>query len=282
MAARIIDGKAIAAEIRGEIAKEVAALKQERGIVPGLATVIVGEDPASQIYVRNKRKACAEVGMYSENHDLPADFPQADLLALVQRLNEDPAIHGILVQVPLPEGHNAQEVLDAINPDKDADGFHPLNVGRLALGLPGFVSCTPRGIMELLRRTGVELKGKRAVVVGRSNTVGKPVSLLLLAQHATVTICHSRTTDLPAVCREADVLVVAVGRKEMVRGDWIKPGATVIDVGMNRVDGKLYGDVHFASAAEVASAITPVPGGVGPMTITMLLRNTLDAAKRTA
>lgn len=280
MAARIIDGKAIAAEIRSEIKEQTAALKERRGVVPGLAAVIVGDDPASRIYVNNKRKACAEAGMMSEEYALPATTSQAELLALVRELNARPEIHGILVQLPLPAPLDAQEVLNAIDPNKDVDGFHPVNMGRLVLGLPGFVASTPMGIMEMLRRTGVELKGKEAVVVGRSNIVGKPVALLLLAQHATVTVCHSRTQNLPAVCRRADVLVVAVGCAEMVRGDWIKPGAVVIDVGTNRVDGKLRGDVHFDSAKEVAGAISPVPGGVGPMTITMLLKNTLLSAER--
>lgn len=280
MAARIIDGKAIAAEIRAGIREEVAALKERHGIVPGLAAVIVGDNPASRTYVNSKRKACAEAGMYSEEHALPANTSQEELLQLVHDLNARPDIHGILVQLPLPDPLDAQKVLNAVDLAKDVDGFHPVNVGRLALGLPGFVPCTPLGVMELLRRSGVDLKGKRAVVVGRSNIVGKPAALLLLAQHATVTICHSRTQDLPGVCRAADVLVVAIGRPEMVRGDWIRPGATVIDVGINRVDGKLVGDVHFPSAAEVAGAITPVPGGVGPMTIAMLLHNTLQSAIR--
>ncbi|HOJ22602.1 MAG TPA: bifunctional methylenetetrahydrofolate dehydrogenase/methenyltetrahydrofolate cyclohydrolase FolD [Armatimonadota bacterium] len=280
MAAEIIDGKAIAAEIRAEVARGVAALKESRGIVPGLAAVIVGENPASRTYVNMKRKACAEAGIHSEEYAFPEGISQQDLLSLVGRLNEDPRIHGILVQLPLPEPLDAQEVLAAIDPEKDVDGFHPVNMGRLVLGLPGFVPSTPLGIMELLRRTGVSVAGKHAVVVGRSHIVGKPAALLLLSQHATVTICHSRTADLPEVCRTAEILVVAVGKPEMVRGDWIKPGATVIDVGINRVDGKLLGDVHFESASQVAGAITPVPGGVGPMTIAMLLRNTLDAARR--
>jgi methylenetetrahydrofolate dehydrogenase (NADP+)/methenyltetrahydrofolate cyclohydrolase len=282
MSAVIIDGKAIAAEIRAEVARDVAALKESRGIVPGLAAVIVGENPASRTYVNMKRKACAEAGIHSEEHAFPKGISQQDLLNLVGRLNEDPRIHGILVQLPLPEPLDAQEVLAAIDPEKDVDGFHPVNMGRLVLGLPGFVPSTPLGIVELLRRTGVSVAGKRAVVVGRSHIVGKPAALLLLSQHATVTICHSRTVDLPEVCRSAEILVVAVGQAEMVRGDWIKPRATVIDVGTSRVDGKLLGDVHFASASQVAGAITPVPGGVGPMTIAMLLRNTLDAARRTA
>ncbi|NLB96153.1 MAG: bifunctional methylenetetrahydrofolate dehydrogenase/methenyltetrahydrofolate cyclohydrolase FolD [Armatimonadetes bacterium] len=280
MAAEIIDGKAIAEEIRAEVARDVAALKESRGIVPGLAAVIVGENPASRTYVNMKRKACAEAGIHSEEYAFPEGISQQDLLSLVGRLNEDPRIHGILVQLPLPEPLDAQEVLAAIDPEKDVDGFHPVNMGRLVLGLPGFVPSTPLGIMELLRRTGVSVAGKHAVVVGRSHIVGKPAALLLLSQHATVTICHSRTADLPEVCRTAEILVVAVGKPEMVRGDWIKPGATVIDVGINRVDGKLLGDVHFESASQVAGAITPVPGGVGPMTIAMLLRNTLDAARR--
>jgi len=279
MAAALIDGKAIAAQIRAEIAGEVAALKAERGIVPGLAAVIVGRDPASRTYVNNKHRACAEAGIHSEEHAFPDGISQEDLLALVRRLNEAPNIHGILVQLPLPEPLDAQEVIAAIHPDKDVDGFSPVNMGRLVLGLPGFVASTPLGILELLRRSGIEMRGKRAVVVGRSNIVGKPAALLLLAQHATVTVCHSRTEDLPGVCRTGDILVVAIGRPEMVRGDWIKPGAAVIDVGTTWVDGKWRGDVHFESAVEVAGAITPVPGGVGPMTIAMLLRNTLQAAR---
>ncbi|MDH7570419.1 MAG: bifunctional 5,10-methylenetetrahydrofolate dehydrogenase/5,10-methenyltetrahydrofolate cyclohydrolase, partial [Armatimonadota bacterium] len=224
--------------------------------------------------------ACAEVGMTSEEFALPADTPQQRLLDLVHQLNARPDIHGILVQLPLPAHMETQEVLNAISPDKDVDGFHPVNMGRLLTGMPGFVPGTPLGILELIRRAGVDPKGKRAVVVGRSNIVGKPAALLLLAQHATVTICHSRTTDLPGLCREAEILVVAVGQPEMVRGDWIRPGAVVIDVGTSRVEGKLRGDVHFESAREVAGAITPVPGGVGPMTIAMLLRNTFEAAQR--
>lgn len=280
MPAKIIDGKAVSQSIREELRTEVAALKG-RGITPGLAVVIVGDDPASRVYVNNKKKACAEVGIYSEEHALPAGTRQEELLELVRRLNQDPAIHGILVQLPLPDHLDEKAVLNTIDPDKDVDGFHPVNVGRMVVGEPCFLPCTPHGVLELIRRTGIDLTGKRAVVIGRSNIVGKPVAILLLQQNATVTICHSKTRDLPAVCREADVLVAAVGRAEMVKGDWIKPGAVVIDVGVNRGgDHKLYGDVEFASASQVAGYITPVPGGVGPMTIAMLMKNTVQAAKR--
>ncbi|MGQ9779991.1 MAG: bifunctional methylenetetrahydrofolate dehydrogenase/methenyltetrahydrofolate cyclohydrolase FolD [Bacillota bacterium] len=278
MAARIIDGKAVAARIRAEV-KEKAAALSARGTTPGLAVILVGDDPASRVYVNGKKKACAELGLYSEEHALPATTTQAELLTLIERLNADPRIHGILVQLPLPEGLDEQAILAAIDPRKDVDGFHPVNMGRLLTGLPGFVPCTPAGIMELIREAGVEIRGAECVVVGRSNIVGKPVALLLLAAHGTVTICHSRTRDLGAVCRRADILVVAAGRPGLVTAEMIKPGATVIDVGINRLpDGRLVGDVDFAAASEVAGAITPVPGGVGPMTIAMLMRNTLQAA----
>ncbi|NLG84353.1 MAG: bifunctional methylenetetrahydrofolate dehydrogenase/methenyltetrahydrofolate cyclohydrolase FolD [Firmicutes bacterium] len=278
MAARIIDGKAVAARIRAEVKAKAAALT-EKGTRPGLAVILVGDDPASRIYVNGKKKACAELGLYSEGYDLPATIPQAELIALIGRLNADPRIHGILVQLPLPAGFDERAVLAAIDPRKDVDGLHPVNMGRLLAGLPGFVPCTPAGVMELIREAGTEIKGAECVVVGRSELVGKPAALLLLAAHGTVTICHSRTRNLAEVCRRADILVVAVGRPGLVTAGMIKPGATVIDVGTNRLpDGRLVGDVDFAAALEVAGAITPVPGGVGPMTITMLMWNTLQAA----
>jgi methylenetetrahydrofolate dehydrogenase (NADP+) / methenyltetrahydrofolate cyclohydrolase len=283
MAADLIDGKAIGAAVRAEIKDRVGEFSARTGIKPNLVTVLVGDDPASRIYVRNKGKACHEAGMLSQQIDLPATLPENDLLALVAELNADPAVHGILVQLPLPDHINESRVIEAISPDKDVDGFHPVNAGRLLSGGPCFVPCTPLGIMKMLDRESVSLKGKHAVVVGRSNIVGKPVALLLLARHATVTICHSRTKNLPSVVQSADVVVAAVGRAEMIRGDWISPGAVVIDVGINRLpDGKLVGDVAFEEAKEVAGKITPVPGGVGPMTITMLLHNTLEAADRQA
>jgi methylenetetrahydrofolate dehydrogenase (NADP+)/methenyltetrahydrofolate cyclohydrolase len=281
MAAHLIDGKAIGAAVRAEIRDRVEEFSVRTEIKPNLVTVLVGDDPASRIYVRNKGKACHEAGMLSQQIDLPATLPENDLLALVAELNADPAVHGILVQLPLPDHINESRVIEAISPDKDVDGFHPVNAGRLLSGGPCFVPCTPLGIMKMLDHESVSLKGKHAVVVGRSNIVGKPVALLLLARHATVTICHSRTKDLPAVVRSADVVVAAVGRAEMIRGDWLSPGAVVIDVGINRLpDGKLVGDVAFEEAKEIAGKISPVPGGVGPMTITMLLHNTLEAADR--
>jgi methylenetetrahydrofolate dehydrogenase (NADP+)/methenyltetrahydrofolate cyclohydrolase len=283
MTATLIDGKAFAARLRANLATDVAALSFK----PGLAVVLVGEDPASQVYVRNKAAQTLEAGMASFEYRLPADTSEADLLALVQRLNEDPEVDGILVQLPLPARLDAGKVLLTIDPDKDVDGFHPLNAGRLATGVPALVPCTPLGCLMLLQdHFGGSLAGKTAVVVGRSNIVGKPMAQLLLAESCTVTIAHSRTRDLPAVCRTADILVAAVGRPEMIAGDWVKPGAVVIDVGINRIPvpetGKtrLVGDVQFASAAAVAGAITPVPGGVGPMTIACLLHNTLTAARR--
>lgn len=287
MSATIIDGKAVAADLRSRLAGEVASLAGT-GITPGLAVVLVGEDPASQVYVRNKAKQTREIGMASFEHRLPADTPEADLLALVARLNADDAVDGILVQLPLPDHIDAQKVIAAIDPDKDVDGFHPVNAGRLATGLPGLVPCTPLGCVILAKSASADLSGMEAVVVGRSNIVGKPVAQLLLAENCTITIAHSRSRDLPAICRRADLLVAAVGRPEMVRGDWIKPGAIVIDVGINRVpnpeagEGKtrLVGDVAFAEAREAAGAITPVPGGVGPMTIACLLQNTLTAARQ--
>lgn len=280
MSAAIIDGKAVSKKIREKIAAGVQELKKEKGITPGLAVVLVGEDPASQTYVRNKEKSCIKAGMYSEVHRLPAETSEGDLLSLVNKLNEDEKIHGILVQLPLPKHIDETKIIEAISPAKDVDGFHPVNAGHLLIGEDSFLPCTPFGIMELLAHEGVELKGKHAVVVGRSNIVGKPIALLMLSEHATVSICHSRTADLGAMTRQADVLVVAVGRPNFVTGDMIKPGAVVIDVGINRVDGKLVGDVEFETAEKVAGKITPVPGGVGPMTITMLLSNTLIAARK--
>jgi methylenetetrahydrofolate dehydrogenase (NADP+)/methenyltetrahydrofolate cyclohydrolase len=280
MAAQIIDGKAIAAKVRGRIAGQVEQLKAQ-GVTPGLAVVLVGEDPASKVYVGMKKKLCIELGMHSSDHELPADTSEAQLLALIDRLNNDDKIHGILVQLPLPAQIDTDKVLEAISPLKDADGFHPFNVGRLAIGKPTFQPCTPYGVMVMREEIGYDLTGKEVVVVGRSNIVGKPVALMCLAKHATVTICHSRTKDLAGVVRRADVVIAAVGKAEMVKGDWIKPGAVVIDVGINRVgEKKLVGDVEYAAAVERVSAITPVPGGVGPMTIAMLLQNTLESAQR--
>jgi len=275
MTARIIDGKAVAADLRQRIAARVATL----GYRPGLRVVRVGDDPASGVYVRNKDKAAKEVGFDSATIALPATTTEAELLAVVAQLNADPAVDGILVQLPLPPQIRADIVISAVAPEKDADGFHPLNAGRLASGQPGLVPCTPKGVMHLLAASGAVLPGARAVVLGRSNIVGRPMAQLLLAADCTVTIVHSRTRDLPAECRRAEILVAAVGRPEMVRGDWIAEGATVIDVGINRLpDGRLVGDVAYAEAAARAEAITPVPGGVGPMTIACLLENTLDAA----
>lgn len=281
MTAQLIDGKALAAEVKGRLRAEVVELTAG-GTQPGLAVVLVGDDPASHIYVSGKERDCAEVGIRSFMHRLPAETSAAELFGLIARLNADPAVHGILVQVPLPPHLRADLVQQAIDPEKDVDGFHPVNAGRLVLGQPGFVACTPAGIIELIRTTGIELAGREAVVVGRSATVGKPTASLLLAENATVTVCHSRTLDLSAVCRRAEVLVVAVGRKELVKGDWIRPGAVVIDVGMNREGEKLFGDVEFAAAREVAGFITPVPGGVGPMTRAMLMANTVQAARTAA
>ncbi len=279
----IMDGKAVAAKVRAEVAEQVRALRA-RGVAAGLTVVRVGEDPASAIYVRGKRKDCDEVGIVSTEHHLPAETSQAELLALVEKLNRDPSVHGILVQLPLPDHVDDQAVLNAISPAKDADGFHPFNVGALSIGLAGVPRpCTPAGVMRLLDEAGVELKGKRALVVGRSNIVGKPMALLLLERHATVTIAHSRTVNLAEEVARAEVLVAAIGKAELVRGAWIRPGAAVVDVGMNRLpDGRLVGDVEYAAAAERASAITPVPGGVGPMTRAMLLVNTVQLAARAA
>jgi methylenetetrahydrofolate dehydrogenase (NADP+)/methenyltetrahydrofolate cyclohydrolase len=281
MTAKIIDGKAIAQEVRAELKARTDALKV-RGITPGLAVIIVGEDPASRIYVANKVKACAELGLYSEHIELPADTSEAELLERIEALNKDPKIHGFLVQLPVPKHIDSNKVLLAIDPAKDVDGFHPVNVGALATGNMRFAPCTPWGCMQLLEKSGVSIEGKHAVVVGRSNIVGKPMALLLLQANATVTICTSKTVDLAKHTRDADILVVATGRAKMISGDMIKPGAAVIDVGMNRMDnGKLCGDVDFDAAKEIAGWITPVPGGVGPMTITMLMANTVQAAERT-
>lgn len=280
--AHIIDGKAIAKEIRTRIKDETAELKK-CDVTPGLAVVLVGDDPASRVYVTMKEKACAEAGIFSDEHKLPAETSEEQLLELVAQLNADERIDGILVQLPLPDHIDESKVLEAISPKKDVDGFHPYNVGRLATGNPLFKPCTPYGVMKMLEHTGVDLTGADVVVVGRSNIVGKPVALMCLAQHATVTICHSRTRDLAQRVKAADVVIAAVGRAEMIKGEWIKSGATVIDVGINRVgEKKLVGDVEFAAASEKAAAITPVPGGVGPMTIAMLLQNTLESAKRRA
>ncbi|HAI22155.1 MAG TPA: bifunctional methylenetetrahydrofolate dehydrogenase/methenyltetrahydrofolate cyclohydrolase FolD [Clostridiales bacterium UBA8153] len=279
MTAQIIDGKATARLLEKELALEAQELQKERALVPGLAVVLVGDDPASRTYVNNKERACKRVGIYSEVHRLPGETSQEEVLALIHRLNHDPAIHGILVQLPLPKHISDKACIQAIKPEKDVDGFHPISAGNLLIGDKGFVPCTPHGILVLLDRLGVDLKGKHAVIVGRSNIVGKPVALLLLSRHATVTICHSRTPDLGLHTRQADVLVVAIGRAEMVTGDMVKPGAVVIDVGVNQLGDKLVGDVHFASAQAVAGAITPVPGGVGPMTIGMLMKNTIQAAR---
>ena len=276
----IIDGKAVAKEVQKQIKEEVEGLERRWGLVPGLAVVLVGDDPASHIYVRNKEKACKEVGIKSSEHLLPATISEKELLALVQQLNKDKSVHGILVQLPLPPHIRAEKVLETVSPYKDIDGFHPINQGRLMLGGDGFRPCTPMGIMRLLAAVGCDPKGKNAVVVGRSNIVGKPVALMLLEKHATVTICHSRTASLRDEVGRADILVVAIGKAGLVRGEWIKPGAVVIDVGVNRLpSGKLSGDVEFDTAKNRASAITPVPGGVGPITICMLLYNTLKAAK---
>lgn len=281
MSAGIIDGKAVAARICEELKAEVAGLTAA-GKQPGLAVIIVGDNPASRVYVNSKKKKCAELGIYSEEHALTESATEAELLGLVDRLNHDPKIHGILVQLPLPGHLNEQLILERISPEKDVDGFHPVNVGRMLIGLPGFLPCTPAGVMELIKETGVGVAGKECVVVGRSNIVGKPQAILLLREHGTVTVCHSRTKDLGAICRRADILVVAVGKAQMITGEMVKPGAVVIDVGMNRnAAGKLVGDVHFDSVVQVAEWITPAPGGVGPMTIAMLMKNTVLSAGRT-
>ncbi len=277
----IIDGKAVAQQVRDEVRVETERLGRDHGVVPGLGVVLVGDDPASRIYVRNKEKACAEVGIRSVELLLPASVSEAELVETIVRFNEDPTIHGILVQLPLPDHVRSDRILETVSPEKDVDGFHPVNQGRLLSGGTGFQPCTPLGIMRMLDSTDCHLKGKNAVVVGRSNIVGKPVALMLLARHATVTLCHSRTRDLGAEVARADVVVAAVGRPGAIRGDWIRPGAVVIDVGINRLPtGKLAGDVEFEPARQRASWISPVPGGVGPMTICMLLSNTLLSAQR--
>ena len=278
--AKIIDGKAISAEIRAEIKQATEELVAKHGVRPGLAVIIVGDDAASQVYVRNKRRACEEVGFYSESYELPASTTQDELNALVDKLNADENIHGILCQLPLPRHLDENQVILRIRPDKDVDAFHPYNVGKIMIGDYSFLPCTPAGVMALLERSGIDVAGKECVVVGRSNIVGKPQAMLLLHKHGTVTVCHSKTQNLADVCRRADILVAAIGKADFFTGDMIKEGAVVIDVGMNRrADGKLTGDVDFASVEPKASYITPVPGGVGPMTITMLMQNTLTAAK---
>ena len=278
--AKILSGKEVSARIKEKLKAEVAALT-EKGVTPGLAVVIVGNDPASKVYVGRKEAMCAELGMYSEKYALPEDTAQSELLALIEKLNSDPNIHGILVQLPLPEPLDEKAVIAAIAPQKDVDAFHPVNVGKIMIGDYDFVPCTPAGIMALIAESGVEVEGKNCVVIGRSNIVGKPMSMLLLHKNGTVTICHSRTKNLAEITRNADILVAAVGRAHFVTADMVKPGAVVIDVGMNRLeDGKLVGDVDFDAVEPIAAAITPVPGGVGPMTISMLMHNTLTAAKR--
>jgi methylenetetrahydrofolate dehydrogenase (NADP+)/methenyltetrahydrofolate cyclohydrolase len=291
MAAQIIDGNAIAAQIRGELAKEIVGLKEKHGVTPGLAVVLVGENPASQQYVKNKNKAAHEIGIYSEQHNLAKDAPERELLELVARLNADPSIHGILVQLPLPKHIDEKKVLNLIDPEKDVDGFHPMNLGRMMVGDPAYLPCTPHGVVKMLAYSGYKPAGKHVVVVGRSNIVGKPVANMLVQKSAdadaTVTVCHSRTRDLPSVTRQADILIAAMGQPEFVTADMVKEGAVVIDVGVNRVEDpsnpkgfRWAGDVKFAEVAAKAAAISPVPGGVGPMTITMLLYNTVQSAKR--
>ncbi len=280
MTAQLINGNQLSAQLRADVARRAAALKA-KGITPGLAVVLVGDNPASQVYVRNKVKACADNGLHSVLEKHPADMSEAALLALVDKLNNDPSIHGILVQLPLPPHIDAQKVIEAITPEKDVDGFHIASAGALMVGRPGFWPCTPYGCMKMLESIGYSLKGKHAVVIGRSNIVGKPMALMLLQQNATVSICHSGTKDLKAITLQADVIVAAVGKRNVLTADMVKPGAVVLDVGMNRNDeGKLCGDVDFDGVSQVASFITPVPGGVGPMTITMLLVNTIEAAQR--
>jgi methylenetetrahydrofolate dehydrogenase (NADP+)/methenyltetrahydrofolate cyclohydrolase len=291
MAAQVIDGNKIAAQIRGELGLEIKALKEKHGVTPGLAVVLVGENPASQQYVKNKNKAAHEIGIYSEQHNLPKDTPEAELLALVAKLNADPKIHGILVQLPLPKHIDEKKVLLLIDPEKDVDGFHPMNLGKMMVGDPAYLPCTPHGVVKMLAYSGVKTSGRHVVVVGRSNIVGKPVANMLVQKaenaDATVTICHSRTKDLPSVTRQADILIAAIGQPEFVTADMVKPGAVVIDVGVNRVDDptspkgfRWVGDVRYEEVAAKAAAISPVPGGVGPMTITMLLYNTVQSARR--
>ena len=281
--AKLINGKEIAASVREKVRLEAAELREKTGVVPGLAVILVGDDPASKIYVGNKKKACLEAGFNSFEHILPAETTQQELLELIAKLNEDPAVHGILCQLPLPEHIDERAVIAAISPKKDVDAFHPVNVGKIMIGDYDFLPCTPAGVMELIRSTGVSVDGKRCVVVGRSNIVGKPMSMLLLHENGTVTVCHSKTADLADECRRADILVAAVGKAKLITADMVKEGAVVIDVGMNRdSNGKLCGDVDFENVEPKASFITPVPGGVGPMTIAMLMRNTLTAAKLAA
>ncbi len=283
VAAQLIDGKALAQSIRERIGNDVAALYAKTGVRPGLAAILVGEDPASKLYVKNKQKACDTAGIYVDEHKLPTSTSQAELLTLIEKVNTDPKVHGILVQLPLPKHIDSKVILNAVAPQKDADGFHPYNIGRLVEGMPMFTPCTPKGVIKMIESTGMLIEGKRAVVVGRSNIVGKPAALLLLHENATVTVCHSKTHDLPAVCREADILVVAIGKPKFVTADMVREGALVIDVGVNRLeDGTFVGDVDFEPVRQKAGWISPVPGGVGPMTIAMLLDNTLESAKRIA
>lgn len=282
MTAKILDGKSISEEIKNAIKSEVGRLKV-KGVTPGLAVVLVGDNPASKVYVKNKQKACENVGIYSEEYKLPESTSQEELLIIVDRLNKNSKIHGILVQLPLPKHINSDTILKAINPSKDVDGFHPYNVGMLMIGEPVFIPCTPYGVMKMVEHSGISVEGKTAVVVGRSNIVGKPVALLLMQKNATVTICHSKTKDLAEVCKIADILIAAIGKPKMIRADMVKEGAVVIDVGINRLDdGSLVGDVDYEEVSKKAGWITPVPGGVGPMTITMLLNNTLEAARKSA
>ena len=282
MTGQVIDGKAVAARLRAQVAEDVKAFRAAHGRAPGLATVLVGDDPASAVYVGGKQRATKEVGMEGFDHRLPADVSREEVVGLIERLNADPAVNGIIVQLPVPDHLDGVELTGLVDPGKDVDGLTPMSAGLLALGRPGLRPCTPSGVMDLLAEAGAELEGAEAVVIGRSNLFGKPMAQLLLGANATVTVCHSRTRDLPGVCRRADVLIAAVGRPEMVREDWVKPGAVVIDVGMNRLEDRLAGDVAFDEVREVAGAITPVPGGVGPMTIAGLLRNTLLAARAAA
>ncbi|CAG7642192.1 bifunctional methylenetetrahydrofolate dehydrogenase/methenyltetrahydrofolate cyclohydrolase FolD [Paenibacillus allorhizosphaerae] len=282
MSAQVINGKEIVSEYRAQIKEQVATL-QSKGVQPGLAVVIVGDDPASHVYVRNKAKACEEAGMYSEVHKLPENTPEQELIELIEKLNQSAKVHGILVQSPLPKHISEERVVEAIAPGKDVDCFHPVNVGNLMIGKEGPLPCTPAGVIEILKKIGADIAGKHAVVIGRSNIVGKPMAMLLLREHATVTVCHSRTKNMEEITRQADILVAAVGKAKMIKSHHVKPGAIVIDVGINRLDtGKLAGDVDFDDVLDTASYITPVPGCVGPMTITMLLRNTLEAAERAA
>jgi methylenetetrahydrofolate dehydrogenase (NADP+)/methenyltetrahydrofolate cyclohydrolase len=283
VAARLIDGKALALQVRERLAIESAAVLAKTGMRPGLATILVGDDPASHLYVKSKQKACDAAGIYIDDHKLPTNTTQAELLALIEKENADPKIHGILVQLPLPKHIDSKVVLEAVSPDKDADGFHPYNFGRLVEGHPVFEACTPKGVIKMVESTGVSIEGKRAVVLGRSNIVGKPLALMLLQRNATVTICHSKTKDLPGVCREAELLLVAIGKARFVTADMVRDGAVVIDVGTNRLpNGKVVGDVDFEPVSQKAGWISPVPGGVGPMTIAMLLDNTVESAKRMA